>query len=91
MLTFQTAKDVGIPDVKHAALRHGEAWTLTGSRFRYYEHPMMVRIQCPAGPNLEFSLRATFAENAEHNVFGLDWLPHMRVAFDAAGVHLYRL
>jgi hypothetical protein len=89
MLTFDTAKALGLTDPTRSASRQGTARTATDEIVPYYVHPLWLRVS-EGRQSVLFPLLAAFAERLKRNLFGIDWLDHVCLAFDREAVHLLR-
>jgi len=95
MLTFETARRLGIEDPRDSSERAGTACTATGETFPYYMHVVSVRIaegsaeerDRAADAAIEFPLKAAFAEKVKRDLFGVDWLAHLCLAIDRQAIH----
>lgn len=95
MLTFETARRLGIRAPQDWSGPPGTAYTATGAPFPYYEDIVSVRITggsvdgggASAQEAIEFPLKAAFAKEVRRNLFGVDWLAHLCLAVDRQAVH----
>ena len=90
ILTFSTAKALGIADPKLNCLRQDTAQVANGGSLPYYVHAVSITVPNPAGADLGFALEAGFAEHVTLNLFGMDWIQHLCAAVDMRQVHLLR-
>jgi hypothetical protein len=90
MLTFDTARRLGIEDPAQTSLGTGTARTATGEPIAYYVHIVSVRASEGTKQPIEFPLKAAFADRIQRNLFGVDWLAHLCLAVDSAAVHFLR-
>ncbi len=90
MLSFDTARSLGWADPTVGCIRTGTARAANENCFKYYVHRVTVAIRNPDGDELQFVLKAGFAEAVERNLFGCDWLEHVCVATDRRQVHFLR-
>ena len=89
-LDFKTAGSLGINDPTRGCIAKGTAHTVTGEAIPYFVHKVFVQVRGIASPPILFELEAAVAERVKGNLFGVDWLENLCLAFDSASVQFLR-
>ena len=90
VLTFETAKALGIQEPTRSPLCSGSAESATGDPLLYYVHRVLVMVADGTSQRIMFPLEAAFSDRVSRNLFGVDWLPHLCLAVDIQAVHFLR-
>jgi hypothetical protein len=90
VLNFDTARALAIADPEANCIRRGTAKSATDEPIPYFVHRVLVQISDNGWPPILFPLEAAFAEKVKRNLFGIDWLQNLCLAFDSSSVHFLR-
>jgi hypothetical protein len=90
VLNFDTARALSIADPEADFIRRGTAKSATDEPIPYFVHRVFVQISDSASPPILFPLEVAFAEKVKRNLFGVDWLQNLCLAFDSSSVHFLR-